>query len=893
MAANPFLRANTYRFTPPKPMADYPKESIKKIAVLFTDIVGSSNFFKTYGDIAGRKMLKLHQDMASPLIIEFGGTPVKVLGDSIMAYYLNPAEAVKSAIKIQQSFQRHNKEKEAKDRIHIRICIHYGEGIVEEKDIFGDVVNMAAKILPLVDGDQIFVSQEVQMNAQDLPSINFEQIKVSRKKQFFDKLTVFKVIWHEALSPAPNRNTLLYIKPVWSLGNSLFPEVWRDLTKNRRNMYLENSVIKEEILDDRSLVLILNQISSSFDLAKNLMKHLRLNMGQDGTNLLPVQIVIDSGPYLTPDRISLNNLKIEWNQIEPGGIYISNRVKEGYQGDRKFTCLPSTAADPNSRFFKIVFDDEDANRSNLFMYQKSMIQGDYSPCFYCGDQRHRTAKCPSKQITELTQFIEKLGYIPIDGINQLFFQYLNKQNSVNTELSGARTWLQGDDPVHWAQNAFFELKGVCQLRFLRTIWSSSQENWNRIKESGDGNDKGGLLWIGLDCIRVSNYSQAESILENALSNNPNDYKVFCVAGFLHIEKNNMQGAIKHFRKALDYAKTTPQQILILFLLARAYHLMDDHLKAKKMITKIIRLNPYCHEAVYQDIKYRLQFENRASSLNQLVKLIKNNRDYYIISLIDPDLSSFGEDIQHKLERLVLKAKEEASVVLPEMETELERLEGLMGNDAKEVSEAHAMASKIKELSTKESYFGFLDIIHYGGSIINMTSRIVEGRTTRLNKKIRAIRHRLFQCSKTVQGLPYAFLSGPVSHEVELLRKRADLAEDGIESYKPDEYADLLKTLDGIFGGLDRIENRVKRLLNMSQWLGFCAGFFKKSIIFQSANLVIGLILLPIMTHYLNFIFPEYRISPQSAWYYQKIFITLGAITGVIISSITTKISLSK
>lgn len=119
MAVLTASKSNTYRFSPPKPIKNYPKDSIKKMAVLFTDIVGSSNFFKTRGDIAGRRMLKQHQDMASPVIKEFGGVLVKLLGDSVMAYFINPQEALKSAIKIQRRFQTHNRGNDDRDQIHI------------------------------------------------------------------------------------------------------------------------------------------------------------------------------------------------------------------------------------------------------------------------------------------------------------------------------------------------------------------------------------------------------------------------------------------------------------------------------------------------------------------------------------------------------------------------------------------------------------------------------------------------------------------------------------------------------------------------------------------------------------------------------------------------------
>ena len=171
------------QFTPAKPLDEYPEESVKKIAVLFTDIVGSSKFFKSYGDAAGRKMLRQHQEMASPAVTEHGGIVVKLLGDSVMAYFLNPQEALKSAIKIQQKFQSFNQAKELRDQIHIRICVHFGDGIVEDKDIFGDVVNMAAKFLPFADGDEVLISQELYEQTRGLSSLRFESVDLSSKKK--------------------------------------------------------------------------------------------------------------------------------------------------------------------------------------------------------------------------------------------------------------------------------------------------------------------------------------------------------------------------------------------------------------------------------------------------------------------------------------------------------------------------------------------------------------------------------------------------------------------------------------------------------------------------------------------------------------------------------------
>ena len=161
-------KTDAYETLSSRPTDDHPEDSIQKIAVLFTDIVGSTKFFKSHGDVVGRQMLQLHQDMASGCIVEHGGVLVKILGDSVMAYFLDPKEALKSAIRIQQRIEIHNRKTDPQDRIHIKIGIHFGDGIVEHSDIFGDVVNTAAKLTSLVDRDQIFISQEVYELVQDL-----------------------------------------------------------------------------------------------------------------------------------------------------------------------------------------------------------------------------------------------------------------------------------------------------------------------------------------------------------------------------------------------------------------------------------------------------------------------------------------------------------------------------------------------------------------------------------------------------------------------------------------------------------------------------------------------------------------------------------------------------
>jgi hypothetical protein len=69
---------------------------------------------------------------------------------------------------------------------------------------------------------------------------------------------------------------------------------------------------------------------------------------------------------------------------------------------------------------------------------------------------------------------------------------------------------------------------------------------------------------------------------------------------------------------------------------------------------------------------------------------------------------------------------------------------------------------------------------------------------------------------------------------------------------------------------------------------FSSRFLKKTMIFQGANLVLALALFPMLIYYMNIIIPGLEIAPQDIWYYQKAFIILGGISGLVLASVLTK-----
>jgi tetratricopeptide (TPR) repeat protein len=865
------------QFTSSKPIYEDSEESIKKIAVLFTDIVGSSKFFKSHGDKAGRKMLRQHQEMASPAVVEHGGIVVKILGDSIMAYFSNPQEALKSAVKIQQKFQSFNQAKDPRYQIHIRMCIHYGGGIVEDNDIFGDVVNMAAKFLPLAGSGQIFVSHELYTQAQGLPSLHFEAVDLSSNKDVLKGLTIYKLIWDETVTFDPYVKTLLYFKPVWELCESHFAKAWDSLIDNKDSLWT-GKVEKENILADKSMALIVKDPRSSLSLAMDVMQFLNSKLEKDNLPFLPLQIIVDSGTYVRADRLILEDLKVEWEEIKPGNIYISFAAYKAIGESEALSVYPKPDQKHPRSFYKVDLNDQLQNEPGLFLYQSVLAQGKYSPCYYCGDRKHLTASCPSKQFSKITHVMKDLGYLPLEEINKLFFNYITKTN-VNTG-DGVESLGKSGRAIQWAYNGFCELKMVYQLRFLRLLWRTKEESWNNIKENKNETAKGGLIWLGQDCLRVSKLDQAETILLNALAKHPQDYRVHCAMGFVNVEDKEFLQAKHYFSKALEYAETKPQKIFAHFLLSRLYCLNNNLGKAEDHINKILNIEPGCSEAVYQDIIFQFSRQRVAEALRRLIKLIGNNREYYVYALIDPELAAFNEIIHLELNNLLNEAREEAKQIRAEAEQKAIKLEKQLTAEEKKVNNSRALFSKIEELAKADSYFNCLDIIYYGSSIIDIGSRYLENRRMKLLRVLNKLRPRVKSCIVAANNFSNRHLIAAISRKLKHIQIKMDDNETIARGSDPERLSAAFVQANKLAKEMKQVESELKKLRKTEQMLFFINKFIKKLFIFQSVNLLITLLLFPICTYYLHFFLPEIRITPENIWEYQKIVMILGGFSGL-------------
>ncbi|MCC7107770.1 MAG: CHAT domain-containing protein [Deltaproteobacteria bacterium] len=128
------------------------------MAVLFTDIVGSTAFFEQRGDIEGFALVRRHNDLLFPVVKEHGGRIVKTIGDSIMAVFDDATRGLACAVAMQEKLAAETGTA-AVEKIKVRIGVHWGRVLRDGDDVFGDTVNTAARINSAAEGDEVLVSQ--------------------------------------------------------------------------------------------------------------------------------------------------------------------------------------------------------------------------------------------------------------------------------------------------------------------------------------------------------------------------------------------------------------------------------------------------------------------------------------------------------------------------------------------------------------------------------------------------------------------------------------------------------------------------------------------------------------------------------------------------------------
>jgi len=176
-------------------------------AILAADVVGYSRLMEQ--DEAGTlSALKTRRrDIFNPLVTQHGGRVVKLMGDGALVEFSSAVAAVQCAVELRKGFAEANRNLPEARRIILRIGINLGDVMIEGSDLYGDGVNVAARLEKLADAGGICISQSVYDQVKRKLDIEFEDLGPHAIKNVTDPVVVFRVR-HERSEPVPARLSL-------------------------------------------------------------------------------------------------------------------------------------------------------------------------------------------------------------------------------------------------------------------------------------------------------------------------------------------------------------------------------------------------------------------------------------------------------------------------------------------------------------------------------------------------------------------------------------------------------------------------------------------------------------------------------------------------------------
>lgn len=785
-------------------------EEHKNLAILFTDIVNSTEYFRKFGDEKGLEMLKTHVENCRPEIEKFEGVFLKTVGDSVMAYFHDPEDAIWAAISIQNRFEELRKKAKEEDRIHLRIGIHYGKVLFENEDIFGDTVNIASRLTDLSDVDGILISEAVKKAIPPISGLSFTE------KECGLSLKAYSLSWKREKDYIEKRKLAVILKPVKRGSEGSYVNQMRSLVET---MDIESYSDLEEFL-----VVIPKDGKKIYEFASQIISSIFRSI-QDGKLDQVFKVAVN----LYPDSYQ----DLPWSAMRPMVLYISEDAKssidEEIQGSGRTVCFGKR------RFFEIGIPLKEVPEELILKLKLEIASRSNGFCFYCGDPRHGARDCPSKRFWDLSPGIERLRNLDSRRLNLLLLDYL-LGFSTNEDFKDEGKLKKADDGLDLS-GTIFNLKRVFQLGFLRKILLSGVKSWHDLSNSISYEEGGGPLFLALDSLRVSDYGSFHRVLREYEPKKGENFYILCLKGFYHVENEELTKAKDFFCSALKSPSNELQKIYALFLSSRISFLLREYDEAARFIREIFATLKDSKELRYFDFILSIygsrdKFGERLK--RRLLNLLREDPDFIMYMLFDPELFSFCTFIHETIKDLALETEKEIDGVLSDLKSMVQASQKFLLEE-----EAEDLRRRIGELErrrTGDAYFSFFDLRRAVRDLWEKINSLVKERKAEKNRVTVSLKSKAERYLKLINSFPYPFLVRKTKKDVVNLIKEIDDVLY-IESYGT--LRELKKKLEY---EASRIERELERKITLAYFLKGTSSFLKAFLILFFSYLLIEVLL---------------------------------------------------
>src|SRR5450631_2886456 len=162
-------------------------------AILAADVAGYSRLMGRDEEGTLAQLKSFRKALVDPAIAEHRGRIVKTTGDGILAEFASAVDAARCAIEVQRGMAEQNTSVPQELRIEFRIGIHVGDIIIDDNDIFGDGVNIAARLEGIAEPGGVCISDDAQRQVRGKVDIAFEDMGAQTLKNIPEPMRVWRI----------------------------------------------------------------------------------------------------------------------------------------------------------------------------------------------------------------------------------------------------------------------------------------------------------------------------------------------------------------------------------------------------------------------------------------------------------------------------------------------------------------------------------------------------------------------------------------------------------------------------------------------------------------------------------------------------------------------------
>jgi adenylate cyclase len=162
---------------------------------MFVDISGSTQMYEKLGDEVAKIAIDKCLALLSDIVVAQNGSVIKSIGDELMCRFDSADAAIKAAETCQVEVGTLTFI--GLSRISIRAAVHFGQVIEDENDIFGDAVNLAARMTGISRAGQILTTEDTVKALSENLGVDVRQIDLAQVKGKEEKIPVYEVLWEK------------------------------------------------------------------------------------------------------------------------------------------------------------------------------------------------------------------------------------------------------------------------------------------------------------------------------------------------------------------------------------------------------------------------------------------------------------------------------------------------------------------------------------------------------------------------------------------------------------------------------------------------------------------------------------------------------------------------